>query len=46
MRIVVEVLEALGVESAGPPDQAMHFVAFIEKQLGEVRAILACDARD
>jgi hypothetical protein len=44
VRVVVEVLDALGVEGAGAADEAVHFVIFREQQLGQVRAVLAGDA--
>ena len=46
MGIVVKVIDAIGVEEAGTPHQAVHFIAFREQELGQVRAVLPGDACD
>jgi hypothetical protein len=46
MRIRVNVVNARRVESARPADDAMDFVAFVEKKVGEIAAVLSCDAGD
>jgi len=46
MRVLVQVIDALRVERAGAADDAVHFVTFGEKQLGEVGTILASDTGD
>ncbi len=46
MRIVVEVIDAVGIEQARPPHQAMHLIALGQQQLGQVGAVLAGDAGD
>ena len=44
--ILIEVVDSLGVEAAGPALDAMHAVALFQQQLGQVGAILAGDAGD
>jgi hypothetical protein len=46
VRIAVNVVNSPGIEGAGSPDQPMHFVAFREQKLCQVRAILTRDACD
>ena len=46
VRVLVEVVEARGVEAGGAADESVHLVALREKELGEVRAVLAGDAGD
>ena len=46
MRIVVEVVDARGVEAGGAADDAMDFVAFFQQQFGEIGAVLTGDAGD
>jgi hypothetical protein len=46
VRILVEVVDAAGVEGRRAPDHAVHFVAFVEKELREVGAVLTGDAGD
>jgi hypothetical protein len=46
MRILVEVIDSLGVEERGAAFDAVDFVAFFEEEFGEVGAILAGDAGD
>ena len=44
--ILVDMLDPLRMERTGPPDQPVDCVALREQQLGQVRAVLAGDARD
>ena len=44
--ILVEMVDALGIEGGGAADDAVDLVAFAEEELGEIRAVLAGDARD
>jgi len=46
MRVLVDVVYALGVERAGPALDAVDGVAFFEQKLSQVRAVLAGDASD
>jgi hypothetical protein len=46
MRILVEVINPLGVEAACPALDSMNRVSFLQQQLGQVTAILACDTGD
>ena len=46
MRILVQVVDAVGVEQAAAALDAVHLVAFLEQQLGQIGTILACHARD
>ena len=36
MGIVVKMINAIGIEEAGSPHQAVHFVALREQELGKV----------
>jgi hypothetical protein len=42
VRIAVKMVNALGVEKRAPPLDAVDFIAFIEKQFGEIGAVLSC----
>jgi hypothetical protein len=44
MWVLVEVVDPGGVEAAGPPLDAVHAVALLQQQFGQVAAVLACDA--
>ena len=44
--VLVDVVDAVGVEGGGAADDAVDFVAFGEEELGEVGAVLAGDAGD
>jgi len=44
--VLVEVVDAIGVEGGGATDDAVDFVAFLEEEFGEVGAVLAGDAGD
>jgi len=44
--ILVEVIDACGVEAAGAALDAMHHIVLLEQQLGQVGAVLAGDAGD
>ena len=46
VRVLVDVVEPLGVERARAADDAVDLVALGEQQLGQVRAVLAGDAGD
>ena len=46
VRVVVEVVDAIGVEEAGPALDAVHDVALVEQELGQVGAVLPGDAGD
>ena len=46
VRILVEVVDAAGVERRAAADDAPHLVALFQQQLGQVRAVLAGDAGD
>lgn len=46
MSISVEVVDAGGVEGGGSADDAVHLVALGQQELGEVRPVLARDARE
>jgi hypothetical protein len=46
MNVAVQVFDPLGAEGARPADEPVDFVALVEQEFGEVRAILACDAGD
>ena len=42
----VQMVDAVRVEEAGPPDDAMHLIALGQQQFGQVAAVLAGDAGD
>jgi hypothetical protein len=44
--VLVEMVDAVGVEKRSATLDAMDDVALLEEELGEVRAILSGDARD
>ena len=46
MRILVEMIDAAGVERRSAANHAVNFIPFGEQQLGQIRAILARDACD
>jgi hypothetical protein len=46
VRILVEMVDAVGVEERGAALDAVHLVALVEQELGEVGAVLAGDAGD
>ena len=44
--VLVQVLDAAGVEARRPTDDAVDCVALLEQQLGQVAAVLSSDASD
>lgn len=38
--VLIEVTDPSSVEGGGAPDDAVHLIAFLQQQLGQVRAIL------
>jgi len=46
VRILVQVVDAVGVEQAAAALDAVDFVALLEQELGEVGAVLARNAGD
>ncbi len=44
MRVSIDVVDAPGIEGRGAADDAMDFVAFAEKQLRQIGAVLSCNA--
>ena len=46
VRILVQVIDAVGVEERGAALDAVHLVALVEQELGEIGAVLAGDAGD
>src|SRR5437867_12436441 len=46
MGIVVEVIDAIGVEKACTPHQAVDFIALREQELGKIGAVLSGDTGD
>src|SRR5262249_8106473 len=45
MRVLVNVIDAFGVERARAADDAIYIVAFAEQQFGQIASILTGDAR-
>ena len=46
VRVVIEVVDAAGVEGRGPALDAVHLVPFAQQELGEIGAILPGNADD
>jgi hypothetical protein len=46
MRILVQVVDARGVEARGSALDAMHLVALLQQEFGQIGAVLAGDAGD
>ena len=46
MRVLVEMVNAFGVERAGATDNPVHLVALGEKKLRQIRTVLPRDPRD
>jgi len=46
MRIVIDVVDALGVERAGSAKDTMHLITLAQQQFAEVGAVLASDSSD
>jgi hypothetical protein len=46
VRILVQVVDAVGVEQAGAAFDAMHLVALFEQELRQIGTVLAGHARD
>src|SRR5438876_3726893 len=46
MRVMVQVVNAIGVKRARPADDTVHFIPFGEQKLGQIRAVLPGDARE
>ena len=46
MRILVQVIDAVGIEQRRAALDTMNFIALVEQELGEIGAILAGDAGD
>ena len=44
--VLVDAVQALGVEGGGAADDAVDLVALAQQQLGQVRPVLTGDARD
>ena len=46
MGVVVQVINVVGVEYRRTPLEAVHLVALLEEQLGEIRAVVSRDSRN
>src|SRR5579872_40176 len=46
VRILIDVVDALGVERAGAPNDAVNFVAMGQKKFGQIGAVLSGDSRN
>ena len=44
VRVLIEMIDAIGVEQTAAPLDAVHDVVFLEQKLGEVGAVLAGDS--
>ena len=45
VRVRVDVIQTIRIESGRPANDAMHLIAFGEQELGQVRAILPRDSK-
>ena len=45
-RMVIQMIDTLGVDRRGAPLDAMHLVALVDQEAGQVGAILTGDTRD
>jgi len=46
VRIVIEVIDAIGIERRRPALYAVHRVALVQQELRQIGAVLAGDARN
>ena len=46
MRILIDVVDACGIEERGSPLNAMNLIAFREKKIGKISAVLSSDSRN
>jgi hypothetical protein len=46
VRVPIDVLDAIRVKGAGPPDQSMDLIALLHQGLGQVGSVLSGDASD
>ena len=46
MRVLVDVVDPLGVEQRGPAFDAVDFIAFFEEEFREIGSVLSGDAGD
>ena len=46
MGVLVQVIDAVGVEQGGPAFDAVDFIAFFQQEFGKIGAVLAGDAGD
>ena len=46
MRILVQMIDAVGIEQGGTAFHTVHHVALLQQQLGQVGTVLSCDAGD
>jgi hypothetical protein len=46
VRILVQVVDAVGIEQRAAALDAVHLVVLVEQELGEIGAVLASDAGD
>jgi len=46
VQVLVQVVDAVGVEQAGAALDAVHLVALVQQQFGQVGAVLAGDEGD
>ena len=46
MRVLIQVVNTVGIERRGPALDAVDFITFAQQKLGQVSAVLPCDAGD
>jgi hypothetical protein len=46
VRVLIQVVDPLGVEERGAPLDAVNGVPFVQEKLGKISAVLAGDSRD
>ncbi len=43
MGVLIDMIDSIGVEGAGPADNSMDLVVLAKKQLSQVATVLSCD---
>jgi len=46
MRILVDMIDTIGIERACSPDESVNLIAFVQQEFCQIRAVLAGDASD
>ena len=46
MGVLIEMVNAAGIEGTGPTDEPMDLIAFFQQELGQIGSVLSRDPRD